>query len=102
MDVERTLVEETTDKPNSESQKLSSNKSGRPPPIVLTSTTHLMQLQRNTKDIVTGNTEFRDTRSGTRIVTKVMADFSVIKKYVEKTTPQPLLFYLFPQIRKET
>jgi hypothetical protein len=49
-------VEETANKPE---EQQPSNKSGRPPPIVLTSMTNVMQLQRKVKDIVTGNFEFR-------------------------------------------
>jgi hypothetical protein len=68
------VVEETTDKPDTEQQP-SSSKTGRPPPIVLTSTTHLMQLQRQVKNIVMGSFAFRNTRSGTKIVTKEMTHF---------------------------
>jgi hypothetical protein len=84
-------VEETTDKP--EEQQPSNNKSGRPPPILLTSTTNLMQLQRKVKDIFTGNFEFRNIRSGTRIVTKEMANFSAIKKFVENNNLSYYTFY---------
>jgi hypothetical protein len=45
---------------------------GRPPPIVLTSETNLLSLQKDLKTVVTG--EFiRNTASGTRITTKNMA-----------------------------
>jgi hypothetical protein len=64
-DVESTLVEDTSETPNSEAQQPSSSKAGSPPPIVLTSTTNLVTLQKHIKDIVTGNFEFRNTRSGT-------------------------------------
>jgi hypothetical protein len=77
------IAEETTDQPNQEQPQPSSSKSGRPPPIVLTSATNLIQLQKHIKRIVTGSFEFRNTRSETRIVTKEMADFSAIKKYLE-------------------
>jgi hypothetical protein len=70
MDVESTLVEGTSEKPNSETQQPSSSKAGTPPPIVLTTATNLMKLQKHIRDIVTGNFEFRNTRSVTRIVTK--------------------------------
>jgi hypothetical protein len=76
-DVERTPLEETTDGPNQNSQQPSLSKPGRPPPIVLTSTPNLIQLQRHIKGTATGNFEFRNTRSGTRIVLKQMADYSV-------------------------
>jgi hypothetical protein len=43
----------------------------------------LIQLQRHVRDIDKGDFEFRNTRSGTRITTKVMEDFSAIRKYLE-------------------
>jgi hypothetical protein len=91
------VVEETTDKPDTEQQP-STSKTGRPPPIVLTSTTNLMQLQRQVKNIVTGSFVFRNTRSGTRIVTKEMADFSAIKKHLE--THNLSYFTFFPKSEK--
>jgi hypothetical protein len=39
-----------------------------------------MKLQRQIRDIVKGSFEFRNTRSGTRIVTKEMEDFTAIKE----------------------
>jgi hypothetical protein len=52
-----------------------SSQRGRPPPIMLTSATNLIQLQKKLKGLVKGNFEFRNTRTGTRVVTKEMADF---------------------------
>jgi hypothetical protein len=74
-------VEGATDKP--ETQKPSSSKEGRPPPIVLATAINLMQLQKRIKAIVASNFELRNTRSGTTIVTKEMADFSAIRKHIE-------------------
>jgi hypothetical protein len=51
-------------------------KTGRPPPIVLTSATNLIHLQKQMKRVLKDNFEFRSTRNGTRIITKTMADFS--------------------------
>jgi hypothetical protein len=93
MDVERTLVEGISDKPNSELQQPSSSKAGRPPPIVLISATNLMKLQRQIRDIVTVYFKYRNTSSGTRIVTKEMADFSAIRKHLDKKL---YYFTLFP------
>jgi hypothetical protein len=42
-----------------------------------------MQLQRIMTYIATGNFQFHNTRSGTRIVTKEMAYFSAFKNYLE-------------------
>jgi hypothetical protein len=69
------VVEETANKPDTEEQQPSTSKTGTPPPIVLTSVTKLMQLQRQVKHIVTGSFEFRNIRSGTRIVTKKWQNF---------------------------
>jgi predicted Zn-ribbon and HTH transcriptional regulator len=89
MEVEHAPVENTSDDPENEPQQPAANKAGRPPPIVLTTATILMQLQKRIKDIVTGKFEFRNTRSGTRIVTKVMVDFITIRKHLENNN----LFY---------
>jgi hypothetical protein len=48
---------------------------GRPPPVVLTSATNLIHLQKQLKGVLKDNFEFRSTRNGTRIITKTMADF---------------------------
>jgi hypothetical protein len=56
-----------------------------------------MQLQRYINGIVTGNFEFRNTRSGTRIVTKEMADFSAIRKHLENNLSH---FTFFPKSEK--
>jgi hypothetical protein len=83
MDVTSTLMEDKLETPNSEDQQPSSSKAGRPPPIILTFTVNLIQLQRNVRDIVKGDFEFRNKRSGTRIITKNMEDFSAVRKYLE-------------------
>jgi hypothetical protein len=49
-------------------------KSARPPPIVLTSAANLIQLQKKLKGVARQNFELRNTRSGTRVVTKDMVD----------------------------
>jgi hypothetical protein len=76
---------------NSDQQK-PTNEAGRPPPIILTSVTNLLQLQRQLRDIVKGSFEFRNTKTGTRVVTKEMADFSAIKDFF---TSQKLSFFTF-------
>jgi hypothetical protein len=50
----------------------------RPPPIVLTSSVNLIQLQKTLKDLVRGGFEFRNTRNGTRVVTREIVDYSAI------------------------
>jgi hypothetical protein len=66
---------ETTD----EEKQGSTTEAGRPPPIILTSATNLLQLQKNISGIVQGSFEFRNTKNGTRVLTKEMADYSAIK-----------------------
>jgi hypothetical protein len=97
MDVERPVREGSTQRPNGESHQESTSKSGRPPPIVLTSTINLIQLQKTFKGFVSGSFEFRNTRSGKRIVTKEM-DFSAIKTFLE-TNKLPF-FTFFPKSEK--
>jgi hypothetical protein len=92
MDVELPVAEGSTQKPDRGLQQESASKSGRPPPIVLTSTTNLIHLQRKVKGFVSDSFEFRNTRNGTRIVTKEMADFSAIKNYLETNK---LSYYTF-------
>jgi hypothetical protein len=56
-------------------------KAGRPPPIILTSTTNLIQLQRHLKNVAKGDFKFRNTKNGTRVITKSMTDFEAVKSY---------------------
>jgi hypothetical protein len=53
------------EKETSEEEKQgSTTQAGRPPPYILTSTTNLLQLQKNISAIVQGSFEFRTTRNG--------------------------------------
>jgi hypothetical protein len=63
IDLECTLVEATSESPISETQQTYS-KAGRPAAIILTSAINLIQLQSIIRDIVKGDFEFRNTRSG--------------------------------------
>jgi hypothetical protein len=45
-----------------------SSQAGRPPPIILTSATNLIKLQKKIRGLVKANFEFRNTRSGARVV----------------------------------
>jgi hypothetical protein len=70
----------------------------RPPPIILTSSANLIQLQKQLKSVVRGDFEFRSTRNGTRVVTKGMADFEAVKSYF---TNNNLSYYsFFPKSQK--
>jgi hypothetical protein len=66
---------------------------GRPPPIVLTSATNLIHVQKQLKGLVKDNFEFRSTRNGTRIITKTMADFLAFRSYLEKNNLAYFTFY---------
>jgi hypothetical protein len=57
---------------------------GRPPPIILTAATNLLQLQKKLGAFDKGSFEFRNTRNGTRVVTKELSDFSAIKAFFQK------------------
>jgi hypothetical protein len=73
-------------------------KTCRPPPIILTSSTNLIQLQKQLKSVVKGDFDFRSTRNGTIVVTKGMADFEAVKSYF---TNKNLPFYsFFPKFQK--
>jgi hypothetical protein len=83
---------ETTGAENALPEKEDPRKSGRLPPIAMTSTTNLTGLQSNLKDSVKGQYEFRNTRNGTCIITKEMADYSAMKFYLEKNNLQYFTF----------
>jgi hypothetical protein len=68
-------------------------KTGRPPPIVLTSATNLIHLQKQLKGVLKDNSEFPSTRNGTRINTKTMADFSAFKSHLENNNLAYFTFY---------
>jgi hypothetical protein len=57
-------------------------KAGRTSPIILTSTVKLIQLQRQLKNVAKGAFVFRSTRNGTKVITKILADFDVAKSYL--------------------
>jgi hypothetical protein len=50
-------------------------------------------LQKPLKELVTGNFEFCNTRNGTRVVTKEMADFSAIKSHFNNQRMSYFTFY---------
>jgi hypothetical protein len=81
-----------TDTSNTPQEEAASVKTGRPPPIVLTSAVNLIQLQKQLKSVVRGNFEFRKTRNGPRVITRGMADFQAIKTYFEN---QNLSYFSF-------
>jgi hypothetical protein len=82
MDTESTETESTLP------EKEAPGKSGKPPPILMTSTTNLIRVQGDLKEHVKGEYDFRNTR----IIIKEMADFSAIKSCQEKNNLQYFIF----------
>jgi hypothetical protein len=67
------------DQSGQQGQQAPTNKAGRPPPIVLTSKINLIALQKDIKEIVRGSFEFINTRTGTKVMSKEMEDYSGIR-----------------------
>jgi hypothetical protein len=61
-------------------------KSGRPPPVILTSAANPIQLQKQLKGVAQQNFEFHNTRNGTRVVTKDIVDYQAVKSYFDKNS----------------
>jgi hypothetical protein len=69
-------------------------KTCRPPPIILTSATNMIQLQKQLKNVAKEDFEFRNTRHGTRVITQGMAaDFLAIKSHFEGNNLSFFTFY---------
>jgi hypothetical protein len=68
---------------SSSSRATAPAKTGRPPPIILTSAINLIQLQKQHIGVVSENFEFRSTRNGTGVITKTMADFQIVKSHFD-------------------
>jgi hypothetical protein len=82
---------ETNGAENALPEQKAMRKSVSPPPIVMTSTTKPIRLQSDLKEHVKREYEFRNTRNGTRVITKEMADYSAMKsswrKIISSTLP---------------
>jgi hypothetical protein len=74
-------------------EKAVPGKTDRPPSVVLTSATNLVQLQKQLKGVAKDNFEFRSTRNRTRAITKSMADFSAVRSYIENNNLAYFTFY---------
>jgi hypothetical protein len=86
-----------TDAPDTEStttEKAVQEKLGRPPPIVLTSASNLIQLQKQLKGVAKDTFEFRSTKNGTRVVTKNMVDYQSVKTYFQSKNCPTIPFTL--------
>jgi RNA:NAD 2'-phosphotransferase (TPT1/KptA family) len=51
---------------------------GRPPPIILTSSVNLLKIQTDTREVTKRNSKFRTAKNGIWVVTKVMAAYLTI------------------------
>jgi hypothetical protein len=89
MDTDAPVAESSTEDASAPS------KAARPPPIILTFAANLIQLQKKLKGVARQNFELRNTRSGTRVVTKDMVDCQAVKEYFNQT-----YFTYFPKSEK--
>jgi hemin uptake protein HemP len=83
---------ETTGAENGLPEQEAPRKPDKRPPIIMTSRTNLIQLQSELKEHDKKEYEFRNTRKGTHILTKVMAEYSATKSYLEKYNLQYFTF----------
>jgi hypothetical protein len=58
----------------------------------------LIELQKQLKNVVKADIEFRNTRNGTRVNTKGMADFEAVKSNLSNNNLS--YFYFFPKSQK--
>jgi hypothetical protein len=73
-------------------------KSGRPPPIILMSAANLIHLQKQLKGVAKQSFKFRNTKNGTRVITKDMVDYQAVKQFFETKS---LSYYTFcPKVEK--
>jgi hypothetical protein len=68
-------------------------KTGRPPPIALTTAVNLIQLQKQLKNVVKEDFEFHNTRYGIKIITRGVVDFLAVKSHFEKNSLSYFTFY---------
>jgi hypothetical protein len=74
---------ETTGTENALSERQAARRLGRSPQTVKTSTTNFIVFQSDSKDHVKGEYEFQNTLNETRIIIKLMADYSAMKFYLK-------------------
>jgi hypothetical protein len=68
-------------------------KTSRPPQIILTFTTNLIQLQKQLKIVAKGKFDFRSTRNGTRVITRGMADLQSVQTHFDDNYLSYYSFY---------
>jgi hypothetical protein len=65
---------------------------------MLSAKTNLIHLQKQLKNVVKADFEFRNTRNGTRVITKGMADFEAVKSHLSNNNLS--YFSFFPKTQK--
>jgi hypothetical protein len=63
---------------------------------VITATVNLLQLQKLIKGVVKKNFEIRNSRNGTRVITKTLGDCAEVKSYLETHNLHYFTFYPKP------
>jgi hypothetical protein len=92
MDTDSSVAQDTT------LEEAVTGKAGRPPPIILKSKSNLIQLQRQLKNVVKRDFEFRNTNNVTRVSTRSISDFEDVESYFFNKN---LSYYsFFPRSRK--
>jgi hypothetical protein len=67
-------------------------KADTPPPIIPTSAANFIQLQKQLKCVAKQAFEFRNTKTGSRVITKDLMDFQAVKLHFQSNN---LSFYSF-------
>jgi hypothetical protein len=65
----------------------------RKPQVILMSTINLIQLQRQLRNVVKSDSEFCNTKNGTRVITKSMADFEAVKTHLSNNNLSHFAFF---------
>jgi hypothetical protein len=87
MDTDASGAESSTEEASAPS------KAARPPPIILTSSANLIQLQKKLKCVARQSFELRNTCSETRVVTKDMVDYQSFKEYFKQNSLAYFTFF---------
>jgi hypothetical protein len=95
MDTDSSITETT---PQETATTTAAAKTGRLPPTVLTSTVNLSQLQKQLKNVLEEDFEFRTTRNATSIITRGMVHFLRVKSHLENHNLA--FFTFFPKSEK--
>jgi hypothetical protein len=92
-------MEEASETRSEEEGSETSQKIGKetPPPIIITTQINLLRFQGEIKAIAKGSFELRNTKNGTRVITKEMANYLAIKSQLQKKKKKKkkIPFYTF-------